>query len=74
MASVCEMPDQLLVYNSTKTILELFRQLQIQKNIPCDQNDPFEVTAVTITGRVLTHNIRPFDNVISNPRFMNKMD
>ena len=64
MASVCEMPHQLPVYNSTKTILELFRQLQRQKNIPCDQNDPFEVTVVTLTGRVLTLNIRPFDNVL----------
>lgn len=62
--SVCEIPHHLPVYNSTKTIIELFTQTQTQKNIPCEQNEPFEVIAITLTGRVLTVNIRPFDNVL----------
>jgi hypothetical protein len=64
MASVCSMTHHLPVYESTKTIIELFRQTPQKSVTPCDHNELFEVKAITLTGRVLSLNIRPLDKVL----------
>jgi hypothetical protein len=47
-----------------KTIVELFAHVHKNIPLPCEQNEPFEFTAVTLTGRVLTIKIRPFDTIL----------
>ena len=50
-----------------KTIIELFTQTQTQTQTlvtPLQENEPFHITAITLTGRLLTIQIRPFDKVI----------
>ena len=71
MATMFEMIPLLSV---NKTIIELFTKLQKNITFPCENNDPFEVTAVTLTGRELSLTIRPFDTVLYIKQQIYKQD
>ena len=57
-----------------KTMIELFAQLHKTKPLPCEQNEPFEISAVTLTGRVLFIQIRPSDTVLHIKQEIFKQD
>jgi len=68
------MSNYLPVYNSNiQTIIDLFTQTQ-KKMMQYENNDPFEVIVITLTGRKLTLTIRPFDNVLSIKQQIYKQD
>jgi hypothetical protein len=66
MACVQSIPQLLGVNyesNSIKIITELFKHLQM--TLPqVEHNEPFEISAVTLTGRIITIKIRPLDTIL----------
>jgi hypothetical protein len=61
-------------YELNKLFVELFTQLPFIPSYPIEQNEPFDITAVTLTGRVLIIQIRASDTVLRIKQEIYKQD